>query len=215
MKKSGFIESLGGIWKGQLYITIHKPKVMKHILTLAMVIFCASLSNAQMDDSDKPMAIDEAYDVLIEEWFKVSDELSSYYGLATFCDNADFRNDVLDVLNYIHHYDSLVLKALMDPTQSMNVDHKEYKKSMKLLSSFEEEYSSKNFIAHLKSNCGMYRDLEREKDDLKGASGSYSYDGQIILIESDIQKYVKRIDKRVKALTDHVQLLGIEVVERY
>ncbi|MEP4596800.1 MAG: hypothetical protein ABJZ92_11410, partial [Cyclobacteriaceae bacterium] len=194
---------------------IHTSTVMKHILTLALIIFCASLSSAQMDDSDKPMAMDEAYDILIEEWFKVSDELSSYYGLASFCDNADFRNDVLDVLNYIHHYDSLVLGALLDPTQSMDVDHKEYKKSMKLLNAFEEEYSSKKFIAHLKSNCGMYRELEREKDDLKGASGSYSYDGQIILIESDIQKYVKRIDKRVKALTDHVQLLGIEVVERY
>jgi hypothetical protein len=182
----------------------------KVFLTL-LILHLSTASYAQMDEGARLPSIPETFDLLTSRWLSLSEQITTYEGLGQFCDDVTFRTRTIETLNFIHHYDSVVMNMLLDPTQTANLSHKQFKKSLNELQKFEEKYSSANFLRHLKHNCGMYRDLEREKKSLKGNSGMYSYDGQVLLIESDIQKYIKHIDKRIQSIDEHVRLLDIQI----
>lgn len=159
--------------------------------------------------------IEQEFDFLTGEWLKVSGELKTYSGLAHFCKSPDFRTKTTDILELIHHYDSIVLAILKDPTLEMDVSHREYKQTVRDIENFEADYGIKTFLGFLKESCGTWRDLEQNKSDLVNESGMYSYDGQILVLETGLRKFLKHIDKRLIAIDDHVQLIPLEEVEPY
>ncbi|WP_424963407.1 hypothetical protein [Ekhidna sp.] len=148
--------------------------------------------------------IEEEYDFLTTQWLNVSDDLSHYGGLSAFCTSEEYRSYTMEILDLLHHYDSIVLDMLRNPTVDLDISSKEYKKTMKDIAKFEEDYDVKGFISFLRESCITRNDLERNKEDLKNEVGMYSYDGQIVILETDIQKFMKKIDKRIIAINDHI-----------
>jgi hypothetical protein len=177
-----------------------------------MVLTSVAGSVAQSSDA---VSIEEEYDFLTGQWLEVSGELKTYSGLASYCKQPEFRKHTAHILELLHHYDSLVLDILTDPTSQLHVSKKEQQKTIKDIEKFEEKYSLKNFSALLKESCRTYKDLEKNKDDLVKESGMYSYDGQILILETQLRKFLTSIDKRVVAIDDHIHLIHPDQIKPF
>ncbi len=150
------------------------------------------------------ITIEETYDRLTAQWLKISDVLKDYQGLSEFCVDPDFRSYTKEVLTQIHHYDSVVLDFLNEPGTEALIGHHEYKKTMKDISKFEGKYSIKAFYDFLNESCITRNGLERDRDELELNSGIDSYDGQIVVLQADVNKFLKHIDRRVVAIDEHL-----------
>lgn len=151
--------------------------------------------------------IENEYEVLTSRFTTLAEFLTSYDGLGEFCANPDFRTETISVLSYLHHYDSLVLKLMLDPTSGIEVSHREFKKTISDIQKFEEDYSVESFVGLLKESCITRNSMERDSENLRKESGVYSYDGQKLMLETKLNKYMKHIVKRVSAIDEHVHLI--------
>lgn len=170
----------------------------QRIYLVALSIFFGSLSFAQ------DFTIEDKYDRLTEEWLEVSADLKSYAGLSGFCVNDEFRKYTINILKEMHHYDSVVMGFLLEPGAEELIGHHEYKVTLKEIGEFEEEYGIKNFMNFLRESCVTRNDLEKNKENLKNEVGMYSYDGQIVVLETGIHRFLKHIDKRVVSIDKHL-----------
>jgi hypothetical protein len=171
---------------------------------LALLSFCigAVMVGANAQDTEE---IREKVDEITFEWDNEAIVLNSYDGLTKFCRDDQYRYGVIDLLEEIHHYDSvLYIKA----KNALKVsDDKELKKLVKDIEKFEKKYSMKDFIGYMRDDCVARAELERNDDDMKSDIGSESYDSQVYIIETELQKYVKNITKSVDRIREHVHHL--------
>lgn len=150
----------------------------------------------------------EAIDRISYKWDAEAITLETYAGLTSFCKDVDYRTSIIDLMNEIHHYDS-VLYEKAKVAKARSNDH-EIDKLIKDIESFEDKYSFKNFVHFLKVECDGQKNLEKNKTDLKTAMGEESLDGQIYVIEVEMQRYVKHLTKRVDLVRKHVHHLHIK-----
>ena len=145
----------------------------------------------------------------------MSEDISHYYGLSAFCTNSEYRTYTIEVLELLHHYDSMVLDLLKDPTVEIDISSHEYKKTMKDIEKFEGDYDLKGFIAFLRESCTTRNQLERDKQDLKKEMGMYSYDGQVMMLETEVNKFLNKIDKRILAINKHIHHIHPDKVKPF
>jgi len=162
------------------------------------ILFLSIMANAQ------DFTIEDKYDQLTEKWLELSNELKSYAGLSEFCVNDEFRDYTTSILSEMHHYDSVVLKFLREPGAEELIGHHEYKVTLDEIEKLEEEGGIKEFIHFLRNSCITRNDLEKNKVNLKNDLGMYSYDGQIVVLETDIHRFLTQIDKRVISIDKHL-----------
>lgn len=170
----------------------------KLLLSTLLIVFMGIQGSAQS------VTIEEEYDRLTDSWLEVSDVLKSYQGLSDFCMEPKFRDYSVELLKQLHHYDSVVLDFLNDPTTAMIVGQKEYHKTLKDIEKFEAKYDIKSFIDFLRESCITRNGLEKNKQDLQMGQGADSYDGQVYILETDIAKFLKHIDKRIVSIDEHL-----------
>ncbi len=188
---------------------------MKIISFLIANIFLVGFLQAQEPTAQQQRSLEKEFDQLVVEWEKLSGELKTYSGLETYCTNDQYKANVVNMLGLIHHYDSLVLDIITDPKEMAKLDAKEQKKTKDEIEKFESEYSTTAFIIKLKEECKFRKEIERNKEESKNDFGMNSYDGQILVLETDLQKYVKHIDSRLEHIDDHVHKLHIDNVREF
>ncbi|MFY0599041.1 MAG: hypothetical protein JXR03_05180 [Cyclobacteriaceae bacterium] len=147
-------------------------------------------------------------DDLTFEWDTKSIGLNSYEGLGKFCDEKEYRDEFVVLLNDIHHYDSVLYQRLLKASRRSH--DKDIKKAIKEIEEFEKEYNMKKFIHFLHQECNDRNDIEKHAEDLKSEIGSESYGGQIYLIENELNKYIKHITTRVDHIRKHVHHLHVK-----
>ena len=150
--------------------------------------------------------IEEEYDHLTAQWLEVSGELKTYSGLTTFCKSAEYSTQTIGILEALHHYDSIVLDIMKNNPINHDVSHREYKKTSKDIGKFETEYG-------IKGSCNTRKDLEKNKKELMKESGMYSYDGQLLVLETQLIKFLKHIDKRVVSIDNHLHMIHPDQIQ--
>ena len=181
----------------------------KLILFLCTLMIGAALQ-AQDRAGDQKMTLEQEFDDLVERWEAASSDLSTYGGLKSYCTIDEYRANIINLLGTVHHYDSLVLEIITDPTEMAKLDSKEQQATKKEIEKFESEYSTTAFMVKLKEECKFRREIERDKKYSKNDIGANSYDGQILLLETDLRKYIKHIDSRLEHIDKHVHKLHID-----
>ncbi len=177
---------------------------MNKILIIPAMFIVINVANAQVEEETLGQMVDR----VTYAWDTEAEDLESYDGLLEFCKSADFRKVKIDLLNEIHHIDSVLYdRALIAQKRS---DDKEITKLIKDIEKFEQEYSMKSFIKFLSDECKAQRAIEKDSKDLRAEIGSESYDSQVYMIELDMQKFVKHITKRVDLVRKHVHKLEIK-----
>ena len=168
---------------------------MKKVILLSTALFAFMSVNAQENIGQK---IEE----LTLTWDREAEELGSYSALKEFCNNADYRGTIVGTLKGIHHYDSVLYDALSQKARYGG--SKEITKTLKDIEKLEEESSIKDFLAYLNEECKAQYQIEKE-----GRKTGENMDSEIYLLETELQKYVKHITKRVDLVRDHVHHLNI------
>ena len=187
----------------------------KSVLVGSVFLSLVHFSSTVKGQSYVSVNIEEEYEFLTEHWLKMSEDISHYYGLSAFCTNSEYRAYTSEVLELLHHYDSMVLDLLKDPTADIDISSHEYKKTMKDIEKFEGDYDLKGFISFLRESCITRNQLERDKEDLKKEVGMYSYDGQVMMIETEVNKFLGKIDKRILAINKHIHHIHPDKVKPF
>ncbi|WP_370089319.1 hypothetical protein [Ekhidna sp.] len=188
---------------------------LKSILIVFIFISSFHLSYIAKSQSYVAVNIEEEYEFLTKHWMQMSEDISHYYGLSAFCDNSEYRTYTIEVLEQLHHYDSIMLDILKDPTADIDISSHEYKKTMKDIEKFEGDYDLKAFISFLRESCMTRNELEKDKEKLKKEVGMYSYDGQVMMLEAEVNKYLKKIDKRILAINKHIHHIHPDKVKPF
>ncbi len=149
--------------------------------------------------------VEKSYDVLTEQWLRISTDMKTYQGLSLYCRQPAVQEGTHKLLHTIHYFDSVILETLNDP--SMQFDGREQKKTVKDIEKFESEYTLAAFQEVFDTSCKTRRALEKDKEDLTKEIGMYSYDGQVMMLETQLHRYLNHIDKKVVAIDEHLHLL--------
>ena len=157
---------------------------------------------------DSVSSLTDKFDELSYRWDQISETLEEYEGLSYYCQNDDFRNEVVDVLKNIHHYDTLIYNRLVE--LSYYDTDKEIKKTIKQIEEFESEYDIKAFVHHLSIECKERREVEREKKNTLGNIGAESYSGQALNVQNATQRYMKHVTYLVDHIRKHIHHLHID-----
>ncbi|XOV95302.1 MAG: hypothetical protein ACFHWX_11450 [Bacteroidota bacterium] len=160
---------------------------------------------AQEDHKTLGKVIDD----LSYKWDDEAKVLNNYDGLSKFCANEEYRLNIIQLLQDVHHYDSVLYQRLVKASRFGNESH-EVKKTIEEIEKFEEGYDMKSFIHFLHTECSARNEIEHNADDLKSEINIYSYDGQIYVLENELNKFVSHITKRVDHIREHVHHLHIE-----
>jgi hypothetical protein len=147
-------------------------------------------------------SINVKFDRLAAEWLAVSGEMKTYEGLNFYCNDKEYHEGVNNLLVQIHHYDSVVLDWILDPANEAFEKKRDYRHTRKDITKFEKNYSVESFIENFRVFCRDRKMLEREKDEAEKDYTEYSYDGQILLIEEEVRRYLHGLDRRVLKIDD-------------
>ena len=168
-----------------------------------LLITALSLNVFAQDDQAR---LDERIDEVTYDWDLEADKLATYEGLLFVCGNQEYRTKIIELLNDIHHMDSVLYDVLLKLSRT-NSD-KEIKKTLKDIKKFEEEYDTKGFIHFMNSECKAAREIERAAADTRNEVGESSYSGQVYILETELFKYVKHVTQRVDKIRLHVHHLS-------
>lgn len=173
--------------------------------TFLLVLLCSEgVVLAQQGEEN----VVEKFDDLVTRWDLLSADLGSYEGLNKYCTQRQYQEDVLKILNEIHHYDSLLYDRVSKKAR-FNKSH-ELKKTLQQIEEFEEEYKSPSFISKLHDECVGRREIEKDSKELRSDIAMNSYDGQVLILEADLHKYIVHITKLVDHIKEHIHHLHIE-----
>ncbi len=177
---------------------------MNKLLIVALLL-CSIVLKAQ----DENVTLGKKFDEITFNWDLESINLNSYTGLLKFCKEKEFRYEVIALMKDVHHYDSVLYSKLKYANRNGS-GSREVKKAIKEIEKFEKDFSVKNFIAFLREECNNAKDIENNSNELKNDITSESYDGQVLIVENLLNKYIKHTTKRVDHIREHVHHLNIE-----
>ena len=189
-------------------LNIVTSPVMKNTLSVFplitfMCFAASSILAQQVKESEYTAALlSTLMDELTYSWDSEAELLESYGGLAQFCRNKNYRDNIMGLLNDIHHYDSLLYDKVLVLAEEKNDGW--IFKLIDDIESFEDGYSMRGFMAFLETECKERKFIERHEDELRSEVASESYDGQVILLERMLATYIHHITHRVDKIRKHM-----------
>ncbi|MEM9896200.1 MAG: hypothetical protein AAF789_07505 [Bacteroidota bacterium] len=180
---------------------------MKIPLKFSVFYLCIFLYTTSIAQNDQ---IEDRFDRLAVEWLQLSGKLKTYSGMSAYCDNPVFRQQVDSILNLFHGYDSTILQLVTNKNEYIIWSEREEKKLLKDIDEMESRFSINLFIDHMKKTCSFWRDIEGNAENLRNGVGIESYDSKMLLLETELRKYLHKIDKLVLKIDDHLHVLHID-----
>lgn len=177
-------------------------KILLFFLGVLTISFSASAQSNSL--------IEDEFEIIASDWLNKSEDLKFYEGVNQYCLDPNYRQSMNGLLRNIHYYDSLVLDKLSDPGVYLVLDQKEQKKTLKDIYEMEEEFSVAGFVEQMKSSCTFRNEIEANAENLRNGVGVESYDGKVLVLETEMQRYINKVDRLVVRIDDHLHLLHIE-----
>jgi len=181
---------------------------MKNLLFATLLL--VGLSSFQSIDfqQEENESLVKRFDDLTNKWYLVSGEIKTYEGLNRYCSDPAFRESIIQVLDEIHHYDSLLYTRVSQKAR-FSSNH-EIKKVLEQIEEFEEKYKADSFFATLREECSEQRTVERHANATRNDIGSASYDNQVVVLEAHLNRYVNQITRLMDHIKEHIHHLHIE-----
>lgn len=184
---------------------------MRTALKIAILFTLFSTPFLSFAQSDKE-SLEKEFDEIAKEWHGLSKVIDNYEGLAEYCSDNGFKDQVVVSIRKIHHFDSLIMDKLQEPN-FIHDNAREEKKTLQSIEEFESEYRLPSFISHLQSECQARHDIEKDRKNTANEIGSESYSGQVYLVELELYKYIHHIDKRLEHIEKHLHKIHIDDVK--
>ncbi|MEP1096399.1 MAG: hypothetical protein ABJG78_14880 [Cyclobacteriaceae bacterium] len=170
---------------------------MKYLLFVCLFT-CALGASAQEED------IVSIIDDLTAQWDKQALSLERYTGLKYYCTSDQYSDRIIDLLDDIHHYDTLLYGIVT--RKYADTKDKEAEATLKDIITVEADYTTKNFKLFLQKECEGFTEIEESKD---RSSGSKYYK-EIEKLEKELSKYVVTVTKRIDLIDEHIHHLKLD-----
>ena len=167
-------------------------------LTLLFILFLSNLATAQEEN------IVAIVDDLTKKWDKQAIELQKYIGLKYYCTTEQYREKTTNLLDEIHHYDTLLYGIVS--TKYANSKDKEAEATLKDIVTVEADYTTKSFKEFLQEECEGFNEIEESNN---RGSGSKYYK-EVEKLEKELSKYVLTITKRIDIIDEHIHHLKLD-----
>jgi len=174
-----------------------------------LVFLCLVVGSGSFAQSEIEAPLKDQFDYVSMNWLGKSERLKTYSGIDEYCQSHDFRGSVNDLLSEIHAYDSMIVAKLNDPLSYLNLNAKEERKTLSDIQSLESEYGTAAFIEKMREACVFRNEIEQNAEDLRNGVGYESYDAKVMVLETDMIRYLKKIDKLVFKVDDHLHVLDV------
>lgn len=184
------------------------------MVKLYISLFSLSLLSTQIVFAQEEESFDEVvqhFDELDRDWHGIEPTLDDYNGLHTYCSKQTYKDLVQSILVKLHHYDTIIINKMNDA--SYVIDNKERSKILKSIRKFEEEYSIPKFLKKLDAECHERHDVEHDKKYTKNDFADNSYDGQKLVVQLEIKKYMKHITKKIDYIDKYLHHLHISEIK--
>lgn len=167
--------------------------------TLLLLVFVSTVAFSQ-DDKEIVKIIDD----LTIAWDTEAVKLETYKGLGDFCSNSFYRKKIIQMLDDIHHYDTLLYGIV---TRKYNTDKdKEAKATIDDIETLEVDYTTKSFRRFIHKECNTYNEIENNLGRAKGPE----YEKEVKALEDELKKYVVEVTKQIDIIDEHVHHLKLD-----
>lgn len=177
---------------------------------LLFIIINLFFTNFLFAQEENPQKIIEYFEKISKQWHTFNLELENFEGFKKYCGNKTYKSLINEIIRKVHHYDSIILKKINDPAYEMN--QKERAKILKEVNMFETKYSMLKFLKTVKRECRERREIEHDKKNTKRDFADNSYDGQKIILESELYKYSRQITKRIDHINKYLHHLELHEI---
>lgn len=184
--------------------------MVRVIIIVFFISFCAFRPAISQDDEESFKSIVEHFDELDKDWHSIEPTLDNYEGIKTYCTDDNYKEKVHEMLEELHHYDTLIINKMNDA--SYEIDNRERKKILRQIEKFEEEFSIPKFLQKLKQECHERHETEHDKKYTKNDFADNSYDGQRLIVEQEISKYMKHITSKIDHIDKYLHHLHISEI---
>ena len=172
--------------------------IMKRFICLPLLLSCF-FSTAQEESS-----IVKVIDNLTVRWDETAIKLKNYQGIQEFCLTPTFKEETIDLLNSIHHWDTTLYFIVQNKFDASK--DKEAEATLQDIEKLETEYSTENFKVFIQQECGMLKVIEESfsQETIK------KYEKDIRSFEKELVQYVNSITYRIDIIDVHVHHLKLE-----
>ncbi len=175
----------------------HLTATMKFLATL---IICVISFSAFAQDEDIVAIIDD----LTVKWDKQAEELGTFSGMKYYCSSDVYRKKTIDLLDKIHHYDTVLYQVVSEKYK--NTKDKEAEATLEDILTVETEYTTPNFKKFLSDECTQYKEAGEEY----GTQSGSKFYKEVEKIEKELNKYVSKITERIDLIDEHVHHLKLD-----
>ena len=169
---------------------------MKKIVYLVLLMFVTA-SYCQDEN------IGEEIETLTYEWDNESTGLETYDGLSKFCADANYRDEIVSTLKGIHHFDSMLYLVIQKKVRFGG--DAEMKNTLKDIEKLQNQFSISEFLSFLSDECRARKEIENNMKKY-----GEDVDGDVYMLEVELQKYIKKVTKQVDMIRKHVHHLGVK-----
>lgn len=146
----------------------------------------------------------EVIDKLRYKWDASAIGLKSYQGIQEFCENKSYRDEVNELLDAIHHWDTTLYFIVSE--KYADSEDKEAALTLKDIEQLESEYSTANFKAFISDECNQLKIIHESFDQ----ETVRKYEKDIRNFEKELYKYINSITYRIDIIDEHVHHLKLD-----
>lgn len=166
-------------------------------LAITCLLACSLFVSAQEEN------IVAIVDDLTVKWDKQAETLQKYTGLRYYCTAEVYRTNTTELLDKIHHYDTLLYGIVT--RKYANSKDKEAEATLKDIITVEADYTTKSFKEFLKKECEGYTEIEENY-----SNKDSKYYKEVEKLEKELSKYVITITKRIDLIDEHIHHLKLD-----
>lgn len=170
---------------------------MKRLLILAFILY-GSYAVAQKEN------IVKVIDNLTVQWDETAIKLKNYQGIQEFCLTPKFKQETIQLLDKIHHWDTTLYFIVQEKFDTSK--DKEAAATLADIEKLESEYSTINFKAFIQKECEMLKVINDSFD----SQALKKYEKDIRVFEKELVKYINNITYRIDIIDEHVHHLHLE-----
>ena len=139
-----------------------------------------------------------------KRWDENAEKLKTYEGLNRFCRDRFYRQRITDLLDNIHHYDTLLYGIVT--RKYANSKDAEAKATLKDIEELESDYKTLAFKQFIRDECELSHEIESNFGHEHGSK----YEKERGKLEAELEKYVDEITELIDVIDEHVHHLDLE-----
>lgn len=168
-------------------------------LTLFTLFIISFFAQAQEEDNRDIVTI---IDELTIKWDKQAEKLGKFSGMKYYCTAEQYRDNTIQLLDKIHHYDTLLYGIVSE--KYANSKDKEAKATLEEILTVETDYTTPNFKDFLQIECDRFAEIEETY-----SRNDSNYYKEIEKLEKELGKYVGKITTRIDLIDEHIHHLQL------